>query len=322
MFRNKASQNNGSVGASTSFENDSWSDKQTVTSNMDKYSFFGFNLFETEETLIVEEQANSIKNSGCDEESVKTEAYNKGDVRNQGLANNVSTPNLKDATKRSFWKPQMKLRGLESAGGNIQGERSDAGHDIGLLRKIKENMSRTKRCLKPPEPEMTLSEKLRPILNGATLATDDSRDDVGKRYGMGHRESNGATSRDVVGSGPDKSSNDTKRYVPTTRPTRSTTTTSSKELLCNFHESGSSSQKAIIMPAKYAVNKTTSHRNEKSYSSASTSRPTRNYGRQNNNDYTREEPYQKYKKASNYDNNMWDDESTSSGWFSLESLDA
>jgi hypothetical protein len=315
MFRSNVPPQEDAVhqAATASFE------EGTVKSdNGGAFSFFGFNLFEADETLQHDiDEDESVKDEKV---SIKNSATDIGEIYDFSVEAN-DTP-----TKRAFWPSRTNnTRNVES--GNDSTE-------VSVISKIKGNLSKTLRHIK--NVDLHLVERIRSTSRRGTGKAFDTTEDT--NYESRDVESISRNFYDDEGRIGDR------KCFPSWSPLKKSRTPTSVNVPMNTIPE-------VMEPIHYAakftpvVQKiTTAEKHSPSYrpaknhhqyhhhhSSSNSARTNRHSSskKYDQRSYVNRAPSKNvrsttgtYIKPSNYDDNIWDDQSTSSGWFSLESLDA
>lgn len=320
MFRSKATQEEVHYAESESF------DEGTIKSDIGTFSFFGFNFFEVDETLQNDDDESVTEEAPVEDIATKTEGFNDSSVDSKGKP------------KRVFWLSQTNTRNVDRDGPMDGG---DTSMGMGVITKIKGNLSRTIGNIK--HVELNLAERKRSTskrtgkIFDRTLSKDvdkyETRDDLEQNHGTTYIDSFESTSRDVYDdmrssdkkcfpSWPLKKNSATERYIEPMQTIQETE---------SIHPLNARSATKPNKSNEYDGYYTSSHRHRSSSGTVRTSasrHTSKPYNAQRSHvHHNTTKPQQlrtngTYIKPSNYDDNIWDDESTSSGWFSLESLDA
>lgn len=314
MFRSRASQEDVHHVENASFEED------TIEQDVGTFSFFGFNLFELDETL---------QHDVHDDESVHDDKFVET-TNEEAEEMYDSTTDSKCSSRRGFWQ-------------SARDSNSDA-KDVSVLSKIKGNLSRTLGNMKPTD--LNFAERIRfTSRRGSGKTFDcvrsndcDSRDDFERSRGATYVDSFDSMSRDI---NDDEGRMHEKKCFPSWNLKKNRVPAGILEPMHTIKEAEAIST-VNVPPAKkttqserYAVHDSPSHRHHHHHhhhrSSASRGVGTTRHSssKYDQRQYVSNSAPPKllratgaYIKPSNYDDNIWDDASTSSGWFSLESLDA
>ena len=307
MFRFKATQDQAHQAEPESL------DDSTIKSDIGAFSFFGFNLFEGDETLQYD-----------DVESFK--------VREDSPAMDTA-PKTETKSKRVFRASQAHSRNMDD---DCQVDGGDETKSVGVMTKIKGNLSRTLGSIK--NVDLKIAERIRSTSKRTGKIFDrghskeaekyETRDDFEQNHGTSYVDSFELTSRDAY---DEVQSSDKKCYpVWPLKKTRATTRCiepmhTIQELNVEHHTPSNRHQQH----QQQQHHQHQHHRRSSSGAVGTTRHSSNKYDDQPQYYVNTTTPSKQlrtngstYVKASNYDDNIWDDQSTSSGWFSLESLDA
>jgi hypothetical protein len=320
MFRSRASLvEDFHQAESATFEED------TLKPGVGTFSFFGFNLFEADETLQYDVDDESV----ADDISIK----NSNSESNESYDSAV---NAKGTPRRAFWQ-SLKNKNRQAL------ENDEDARDVGVMTKIKGNLSRTLASIKHTT-DLNLAERIRsPSRRGTGKVVVDrvhfqdvdpkyeSRDDMERSRGTMNFDSFDSTSRDVYGEEgiadkkcfPSWSLKKNRAKAGTMEPMFTIKEAESINTMNTQYATNSVKQERYTQ--QYLPTQRHHHHHRSSSGAVGTTRHMPNDQHQKCLRRPRSKPLRStgtYIKPSNYDDNIWDDQSTSSGWFSLESLDA
>ena len=323
MFGFKAAEEEVRQAESESF------DEGTVKSDTGAFSFFGFNLFEADETLQYD-----------DDESIKEEKLVKDTIPTVEESFD-SAIDSKTGPKRAFWYSHGNSRNVDNEYQIDNGEEPKKG--VGVMTKIKGNLSRTLTSIK--HAELNLAERIRSTSKRTGKIFDrshskevdkyETRDDLERNHRTSYVDSFDSTSIDAY----DERLTSDKKCFPSWPLKKISATARDMEPMGTIQETesiGTQNSRSLAKrdpPDKYVVHHTPSHQHPHHHphhrpSSGTVGTPRHSSKKSTPRRYVNTIPSKPlrtngtYVKPSNYDDNIWDDQSTSSGWFSLESLDA
>ena len=316
MFRSRAAPDDVQHAETTSFDED------TIKSDIGTFSFFGFNLFEVDDTL----------QHDVDDESVKEEAPIKSEISEVKEPCDV-TVDSKGTPRRAFWQSSR--------------DSGDDSKDRSVMTKLKGNLSRTLGSIK--RADLNLAERIRSTSQRTGKLFDrvhfkevdhqsESRDDLERSRATTYVESFDSVSRDAYDEGrstdkkcfPSWSLKKNRATAGFIEPMNTINETELSRPVEKAHKPEKNTEQHSYVPHNHHDHHHHHHRS----STRAAGKPrhsSRKYEHQHQREYvsSRRAPSKPqlrttgtYVKPSNYDDNIWDDQSTSSGWFSLESLDA
>jgi hypothetical protein len=316
MFRFKSSDDSDQWFDSFSFGDDSYFEIDTVKTENDHFSFFGFNLFESEETFQDDHPKSRSKLNYYDNSAKngkqKLEKRSAAAATRNTTEENDTVTQGNNPPKGTFWRPQRMSRLQErfdkheilkdlKRQDEDQGksEISDESKNVGIMQKIKGNISRT-------------------IGNMKSSDLVESRDDTILSSRRSYHEPVDTTSREGI-----ENNNGIlldKRCFPSW--SRMKQRPINPEPLFTINEFESPSKLSTVPSKTNQYDKYVEVNASKQNHYATSSSTSRQPAKHNKREYKLSRPRHMDKKPSNFDYDIWDDDSVSSGWFSLESLDA